>query len=71
MPTSGQRRGESVLGYNFRLARKPAPGAHMREAGLGFIAVFSDFKSDLCAIPLGPAGSQDRICSFGPCRVVR
>jgi hypothetical protein len=27
----------------------------MREAGLGFIAVFSDFKSDLCAIPLGPA----------------
>jgi hypothetical protein len=26
----------------------------MREADFGFVAVFSDFKSDLCAIPLGP-----------------
>jgi hypothetical protein len=37
-----------------RVARKPAPRAHMREADFGFVAVFSDFKSDLCAIPLGP-----------------
>jgi hypothetical protein len=26
----------------------------MREADFGFVAVFSNFKSDLCAIPLGP-----------------
>ena len=38
----------------FPFARKPAPRANMRQANFGFVAVFSDFKSDLCAIPLGP-----------------
>jgi hypothetical protein len=43
----------------------------MREAEFDFVAVFSDFKSDLCAIPLGLPGSKPGFAASDPGRVVR